>query len=155
MRHRKHPITHFHFTVPCACSRFYTHSPAAQSVMLRVLAAIDYSYCCCFIKVYACLFVPDAVIVISQFSMNAHFCRRPPLAVPYCTCMLAQPESNVCRSPIAEWLTKKCLAERHGVGIQDLEQVGYRVQSRGDALRTVPTLWSTGTCLVYLAHRRH
>ncbi|CAN0345797.1 unnamed protein product, partial [Scytosiphon promiscuus] len=38
---------------------------------------------------------------------------------------------NVCRSPIAEGLAKKWLSERHGIGVQDLEQAGYKVQSRG------------------------
>lgn len=39
--------------------------------------------------------------------------------------------SNVCRSPIAEGVAKKWLSERHGVEVQDLEQIGYKVQSRG------------------------
>ncbi|CAN0560595.1 unnamed protein product, partial [Ectocarpus sp. 12 AP-2014] len=39
--------------------------------------------------------------------------------------------SNVCRSPIAEGLAKKWLSERYGVGVQDLEQAGYNVKSRG------------------------
>ncbi|CAN0090028.1 unnamed protein product [Ectocarpus sp. 8 AP-2014] len=41
------------------------------------------------------------------------------------------PYSNVCRSPIAEGLAKKWLSERYGVGVQDLEQAGYKVKSRG------------------------
>lgn len=41
----------------------------------------------------------------------------------------------MCRSPIAEWLTKKWLAERHGVRVQDLEQAGYTVQSRGERIQ--------------------
>ncbi|CAM9985700.1 unnamed protein product [Hapterophycus canaliculatus] len=39
--------------------------------------------------------------------------------------------SNVCWSPIAEGLAKKLLSERFGIGVQDLEQSGYKVQSRG------------------------
>ncbi|CAN0586940.1 unnamed protein product, partial [Ectocarpus sp. 12 AP-2014] len=40
---------------------------------------------------------------------------------------------NVCRSPIAEGLAKKWLSERYGVGVQDLEQAGYNVKSRGES----------------------
>lgn len=52
------------------------------------------------------------------------------------------PYSNVCRSPIAEGLAKKWLSERYGVGVQDLEQAGYKVKSRGKS-HTPPVLTTT------------
>lgn len=33
---------------------------------------------------------------------------------------------------MAEGLAKKWLSERQGVGVQDLEELGYKVQSRGE-----------------------
>ncbi|CAM9607761.1 unnamed protein product [Ectocarpus sp. 13 AM-2016] len=56
-------------------------------------------------------------IFVCQFTLP-----HAPVPVPY---------SNVCRSPIAEGLAKKWLSERYGVGVQDLEQAGYKVKSRG------------------------
>ena len=49
------------------------------------------------------------------------------------TRLISQFSKNVCRSPIAEVLCRKLLAERLGVGEKDLAALGYDVASAGTA----------------------